>query len=206
MALGVLLMGAMLFLPGLGRTPFGDLDLVYVIPTWMTALAAWRIRGGTSCSETLRACIARLRLSGLMLAGLSPFLSWWTRCGDNPYLALNAAYAVGFGVWHLMEVLMVVRVMADELRLGDIATMAKRAQSLFVFCLIVPILAFVLSFALSLFIYPTTVLADFHESWADVSGVFRCVIIIPVLNVGRVLWTAHKLLTHAAGQRGEKGL
>ncbi|MCK5802804.1 MAG: hypothetical protein KAI66_08230 [Lentisphaeria bacterium] len=205
MALGVLLVGAILLLPGLGRTPFGDLDLIYVIPTWMTAFAAWRIRGGASSSRTLRTCIVRLRISGMMLAGLSPFLSWWTRCGDSSYLALNAAYAVCFGVWHILEVLMVVRIMACDLGLEDIATMAKRAQSLVVFCLIVPILAFILSFALSLLVYPTTVLADLRESWATVPGVFRCIIIIPVLNVGRVLWTAHRFLAHVAGQQGEAG-
>ncbi|MBT3286596.1 MAG: hypothetical protein HN849_12780 [Victivallales bacterium] len=180
-AAGTLLVCGLVFLPGAGRTPLGDLSGLLAVPAWGACLGVLLLRG---CARPL----FRLKLAALVVAGLAPFASWGVRFSGSLFLVANGTLASFVGVWFLFEVAEMVAAEAERLRNPGLVAAARKGIVYLLYFLLIPLAALHVSFALSCFVGRAAIVEDLRESWHLIPTPMRWLPLLPVANVARLLW------------------
>lgn len=145
-ACSILAVVFVIHVPGIGLTPFGDLSLLYMVPVvglcggvvWLI----WQTRGIT----VLAGPRWRVGAAALMVLGLGPFVSWWSRFSYSGHFAVGMTAAVAAGLWLLRECIAVVRGLAQGSGRGDMVRAADRVRVRFLYLLVAPVGAFYVAF------------------------------------------------------------
>jgi hypothetical protein len=130
----------------------------------------------------------RLRLSAVSTLGFSPFVTWWLRCSDHPYLVFGSVAASLSGLWFLIELSSVLVELSRAAGNGPRETDARVGRILLLYLVAIPVLSLHVSFAAALIVVPGTVLADLERFWFMVPPVFRYATAVPILNLARIAW------------------
>jgi len=177
-----------IYYPGGGAGIGGAVRYWHLLPVAWITVSVFHFTGGISDREGCRGLCLRLRFSGLCAVGFSPFVTWWLRCGDHPYLVIGTVFGVLSGVWFLIDLSSLLIVLSSHAGGGTGATDARIARMLLLYLLLIPILSLHVSFAAALLIMPGTVLADLERFWFLVPPLFRYLTVVPLLNLVRVCW------------------
>ena len=180
--------------PRIGTTPLGDLANLHLIPVLGLAVATFCLHAPADAPEKWQHALWRLKLAIMIALGLAPFVSWWLRTSDNLHLALMGAAAISASIWYLLELAALLRVVFRHYADRHMEAEAKIARLLFIYLDLVPVLAVYVAFLAAVLLYPGTVLADLRRAWAIVPPILRCVMLLPVLNIVRLLWGSHRVI------------
>lgn len=162
-ALGVL--AAIILIPGIGRTPLGDLDTLYVLPVAVVGLSVFRLCHGVKGDQPSVMKIFRLRCSALCMVGLSPFLSWWFRFSGNLYLAVMALGGIVAFFWCLIETTSILDHAARCLGKWELARWARTVRHGLIFLSLAPILSYYAASLVLLGIDGSMTAADIGTWW-----------------------------------------
>lgn len=183
-AAGVLLVCALVFLPGVGQTPLGDLSGVLVFPSWVACAGVLTLRG---CARPL----FRAKLAALLVAGLVPFVSWGLRFGGNIFLVVNGTLASFTAIWLAFELVELVIAEAERLHNPGLWRAGRTGLVMLIYSLLIPVTALHVAFALFLAGGSGAILEDLGESWHMLPAAVhwaRWIPLVPIANVARLLW------------------
>lgn len=190
-------LGCTLYLPHVGRTWLGELSLLYVGPVvWglFSILALGEPAGLVGPWQPWR-----LRASWLTFAGLAPFVSWWLRCPDVPYLAVAALAAMLSACWALLETSALVSRLARSRALPALALDALLARVSLLYLLVIPIVSLWVTFGVALLVGWATVPADWLRFWRQIPYWGRLLLtyapLAALLNLARLLLHAASALS-----------
>jgi hypothetical protein len=186
-----------LYLPQVGRTPLGDLGLLYVGPVCWGLLSVLPLREPVGLAGPWQ--MWRLRAAWLTFAGTAPFFGWWLRCTGVPYLAVAAALAMAAAAWALLETTFLVSRVAASRRLTELALDALLVRIGLLYLLVIPIAALWFTFAVALAAGWATVPGDWLRFWRQIPPWGRVLLLYgplaALLNLARLLLRASAGLT-----------
>ncbi len=191
MACGLGVVLAVLFIPSVGKTPFGDLGNVHVLPVAVIGAAVLLLFHGQAVRPADAWLVWRLRASALCMAGFSTFLSWWLRFADNSYLVAAGSCAVGSFLWCQIELTVLLEAAAGRrphLRLRRLSRLVRQGL---VFGYLVPVLAYLSASLVLLATDDGTSIADLSMWWyIVVPGHTRMLAALPLLGMAWLLLSA----------------
>ncbi len=181
-----------LYLPQVGRTCLGELSLLYMGPVAWATLSVLALGEPSGLARTWQ--LWRLRAAWICFAGLAPFLSWWLRCVNLPYLAVAALLAMLSACWAFLETCAMVGHLARSRGLPGLALDALLARIALLYFLVIPLLALWVTFAAALLAGWATVPGDWLRLWRQVPPWGRLLLtyapVVALMNLARLLLRA----------------
>jgi hypothetical protein len=181
-----------LYLPQVGRTALGDLDLLYVGPVLWGLFSVLPLREPAGLAGPWQ--MWRLRAAWLTLAGTAPFFGWWLRCTAVPYLAAAAAVAMAAAAWALLETTFLVSRIARSRGLTGLALDALLVRVGLLYLLVIPIATLWFTFVVALAAGWATVPGDWLRFWRQIPSFGRVLLLYAplaaLLNLVRLLLRA----------------
>lgn len=197
-----------LYVPQMGRTCLGELGLLYVAPVCWALLSVLALGEPAGLTGSWQAW--RLRAAWLTFAGLAPFVSWWLRCPDLPYLAAAAVAAQVGASWALLETTALISRLARTRVLHALVLDALVVRVGLLYLLVIPMISLWVTFGVALLAGWATVPGDWLRFWRQIPDWGRFLLtyapLLALLNLARLLLrTASALSAMPPGGTGPQG-
>ena len=169
---------------------------LYLIPATGMALAAFCFPG----EEVLPPVIAmRLKTTALGFAGLAPFIFWWLRTPQNPYLTVVANLALLTGGGLLLQMTTALRILFVRCRAARLALLATWVRELFFYAVILPMLVLDGLFLYAWVGLPQFDLESYPLLWLALPAGLRVVMILPFAGLAAALGAGRRLAALHSG-------
>ena len=191
-AWGLAALACTLYLPQVGRTILGDLSLLYVAPVVWTMLAVLAIGEPAGMAGPWQ--VWRLRCAWLSVAGLSPFVAWWMRCLDVPYLAVASAASMAAASWAALETSWFVSQLGRSRGVQAMVLDALVVRIGILYLLVIPLAALWLTLIVALLLGWAASPGDWLRFWRQIPAWGRLPLLygplLALLNLARLLLRA----------------
>ena len=184
----------LLFHPSFGRNELGNMDISCVLPVLVIGWFSYRIPPQFSDIKDWDKIVFNLRICSASFVLLSPFLIWWYSAPINTYLLINSQLAVIFGIGMLFQLNWLILVLAQYIGEKVIERAVLMANLLILYLLLVPFLAFVVTYIVDSYISSVTSFEDFYMLVRYLPPWLRSILIIPIIFCFFVLFRARNAL------------
>lgn len=187
MAVSLLATAVIVAHPRLGTTPLGHFGNIHIIPVTGMLVAAFCMTSQRNFPGPDSPSLFRLRLSALMMAGFSPFVSWWMRNSNSLYFTSVGSIAVCVTIWFLVETCLVLQLITQHYDRESATRELKLGRSVLIYFILIPTFAAYTAFLAAWYFFPGTTLSDLPRTWMLIPQFFRYAMLLPILNVVRLL-------------------
>ncbi len=179
--------------PRLGVTLLGDLSTSYMLPLAGVVFASvvFPVKLMDDC---WRRRFFRLQIAGIIMFGLAPFLSWWLRSIEHPYLVLVANLSIYAAIWYGLELLQLLAAIHHEARADKHEAAIRFTKVFVIYLVLVPVLVIHISFLMAFLGFQDVVISDLKATWSLLPTIVRYIMMLAVLNLSWQVLRVHNVL------------
>ena len=167
--------------PSIGRNELGNFDIFCAVPVFVLGWFSHRLPKEFSDIINWNKTVIRLRFFSLFFVFLSPFLIWWYSIPGNIYFMITSQLAMlsGIGLFFQLSLLMLglARYAGNKLMEWE----ARFVKFLIFYLLLVPFLAFLITYFLDSYIYSVTNFEDLFILFRYVSPWLLFFLVLPIM-------------------------